>query len=304
MKDLEKLVSMKLPEFAQFEYDYLQQNVHKNLYIEIELDNETWLFGPDNRLIQTHGPRSKNEAAITSFLVRHKESLESLKSYLLLNLAVYSDLLETNSYYLTANHYLAIARFRPLPLGDGDFEVKVYTINESDLKANYKDKIYLGRDFISLENFSRRHFGLDYIAHSVAEQFRILTTKMEANLSDSTESEAHHSFHQEIEGTIAEFNQISHRILESLPGHIPFQADKKEILREANRLIRDVKHILIELRDTLTDWERELYHTFESGFGRYVTKYKKDIQVDINYINAKINGRITDFINGQNLNQF
>ena len=54
--------------------------------------------------------------------------------------------------------------------------------------------------------------------------------------------------------------------------------------------------VLIEMDGVLSEMEQELFEQAKDA-ARYVTKLRKDVTNDINYIMMKVNGRISDSIN-------
>ena len=65
-----------------------------------------------------------------------------------------------------------------------------------------------------------------------------------------------------------------------------------------NHLFRDAKHLLIDMDETLRELEEALIKGPTAHAARYVTMLRKDVENDVNYIMLKVNGRITDSVNG------
>jgi hypothetical protein len=64
-----------------------------------------------------------------------------------------------------------------------------------------------------------------------------------------------------------------------------------------NSRFRELKHLLIEADDVLRETEERLFESAPHA-ARYVTKFRKDVTNDVNYIMLKVNGRISDAVNG------
>jgi hypothetical protein len=69
------------------------------------------------------------------------------------------------------------------------------------------------------------------------------------------------------------------------------------VLLEMNQRFRELKHRLVEADAILQDMEKLLFAKAPHA-ARYVTKLLKDVTNNVNYIMLKVNGRITDAVNG------
>jgi hypothetical protein len=69
------------------------------------------------------------------------------------------------------------------------------------------------------------------------------------------------------------------------------------VLLEVNRAFREMKHVLAEAETVARELEERLLAA-GSGAARYVTKLRKDLANDVNFIMLKVNGRISDAVNG------
>jgi hypothetical protein len=295
MKTIEKIKGMDFPDFPDYAPDSLQQNVLNNLFLEILIDGEKFLISPKNELRITSPKAQKNVEEVFAQILENKDKINRLKWYLIYNLSIYSDLLECNSYLISSNRFLVIARILPQDGKDYDLEVQWYTIDELALQRNYNDKIYIGRDFISFSSFTRDHLGLGTILNSIVTEFFILKDKFyEFEMPKESELE---NYLRDIEQSVLVLSDTSKNVLSSVPGKVHLNSKEKDVLFRANHHFREFKHQLQDIMESLTDWERTLYKSKASKFARYITKFKKDIINNINYINAKVNTRITDFIN-------
>jgi len=209
------------------------------------------------------------------------------------NLAVYSVLLDVNSYFAEQNNYLVLARLRERDSGGRRYEIKFYTHSPRELMTNYKDKIYIGRDFIDLFHFRRKYLGVKELVNSVKDQYEVLLDKAEEKLKEPLE---YKSFFQEMKESVNELRNESLVILQSLPPYLDFDKLKNNDLIEINAQYRTINHFLIELCDEVAEFENLLWNNKENNFVRYVTKYKKDLANAISFFNIKIIGCLNDKI--------
>ncbi len=297
MQNLEKFSQLSGLEIPPITLDHYQQRILDNLYLEFFLGAGRCLITPDFDFMTTAAPTEAEEAALGNILARNTETLTKLKRYLLYNLSLYSSLLETNSYYIALNHHLLISRFVSVDGHPDDYEVKLYTISRTDLPDNYKDKIYLGRDFLSMKSLRREHFGLRHIRNSLQDQNLKLRQRLEKHLTPEVREELESEYLNEISEIIDEFTESANVLLDTVPAFLAADNRPSEEIILANKKFRDLKHILIEVEETIRELET---HMFEMDLMpvRYVTKFRKDVINDINYVMLKINGRISDYVNG------
>ena len=159
--------------------------------------------------------------------------------------------------------------------------------------THYKDKIYIGRDFIDLFQFKRKYLGIKEMIVSLKDQYEVLLDKAEEKLEKPFE---YKSFFQEIKEYVNELSSESLLILQSLPPYLDYSKLKGEDLIDINAQYRSINHYLIELRDEVAEFDNLLRFKKEIGFVRYVTKYKKDLTNIISYFNIKINGCLSEKI--------
>ena len=269
-------------------YDDLHYNVLKHLYLELGTGPVLFLLSPSYTVIN---PTPNEE--INNFIRKEESVLNHIKEYIMQNLTVYSVLLDVNSYFIEQNNYLVLARLREKDSGGRCYEVKYYTHSPRELLTNYKDKIYIGRDFIDLFQFKRKHFGVKKIFDSLKDQYEVLLDKAEEKLKKPME---YKSFFQEIKEYLNELRSESLLILQSLPPYIDFNKVKSEELVDINAQYRGINHFLIELNDEVAEFESNLRFKKENEFVRYVTKYKKDMSNSISFFNIKINGYLSEII--------
>jgi len=288
VEELSKLDITTLPQLESFLFDDLQQKALKHLYLELGTGPVLYLLSPSYSVINP----TPNET-ISDFLRKKENILNYMKEYLIQNLKVYSVLLDVNSYFVEQNNFLLLARLREKDSGGRRYEVKYYTHSPRELMTHYKDKIYIGRDFIDLFQFKRKYFGIKEMIVSLKDQYEILLDKAEEKLEKPFE---YKSFFQEIKEYVNELSSESLLILQSLPPYLNYSKLKGEDLIDINAQYRSINHYLIELRDEVAEFDNLLRFKKETGFVRYVTKYKKDLTNIISYFNIKINGYLSEKI--------
>jgi len=288
VEELSRLDEKSLPPLKPILLDDLHQNVLKNLYLELGTGPVLYLLSPSYSVMSP----TPNET-INDFISAKENLLNYLKEYIVQNLAVYSVLLNVNSYFAEQNSCLVLARLRERDSGGRRFEIKFYTHSLRELLSNYRDKIYIGRDFIDLFHFKRKYLGVKEIIVSAKDQYEVLLDKAEEKLSEPLE---YKSFFQEIKESASELQSESFAILQSLPPYLDFNKLKSKDLIEINAQYRTINHFLIELTDVVAEFENLLRFKKETSFVRYVTKYKKDLANAISFFNIRVNGSLTDKI--------
>lgn len=288
IEELSKIDTKKLPTLRSFLFDDLHQKVLKNLYLELGTGPVLYLFSPSYSVVNP----TPNET-VNDFIQKKDILLDYIKEYIVQNLAVYSVLLDVNSYFVEQNNFLVLARLKERDSGGRRYEIKFYTHSPRELMTHYKDKIYIGRDFVDLFHFKRKYFGVKELIVSIKDQYEFLLDKAEEKLKNPLE---YKSFFQEIKEYVSELHSESLLILQSLPPYLDFKKSSGEDLLDINAQYRTINHYLIELNDEVAEFENLLHFKKETNFVRYVTKYKKDLANIISYFNIKINGWLTERI--------
>lgn len=288
IEELSKLEVKKLPPLLSFLLDDLHQKVLKNLYLELGTGPVLYLLSPSYSVINP----TPNET-INDFIQKKESILNYIKEYIIQNLAAYSVLLDVNSYFIEQNNYLVLARLRERDSGGRKYEIKFYTHSPRELMTHYKDKIYIGRDFIDLFHFRRKYFGVRELILSIKDQYETLLDRAEEKLKNPL---AYKSYFQEIKESVNELRKESLQILQSLPPYLDLDNLAGEDLIDINAQYRTINHYLIELNDEVAEFESLLRYKKEIDFVRYVTKYKKDLANIISYFNIKVNGFLTQKI--------
>jgi len=284
MNEVEELLKLdvdSLPKLKSGLFDDLHQKVLKNLYLELGSGPVLYLLSSSYNVINP----SPNEV-IDELITKRTDILNYIKEYICQNLTVYSVLLDVNSYFIEQNNYLLLARLRERDSGGRRYEIKYYTHSPLELVKNYKDKIYIGRDFIDLFQFKRKYFGIKEFISSLKDQNDVLLEKAEQKMRRPVK---YKSFFQEISEYVNELHSESFDTLQSLPPYLDIDKLSGNDLIDINAQYRSISHYLIELRDEVEEFENLLFKS-EDSYARYVTKYKKDIANLISYFNIKING--------------
>ncbi len=297
METLKKIAQIDLMKVPRIHLDGFQQEIRKNIYLEFFLEKCRVLITPDHNYIATGETSTEEEAGLDVILKTHKNLLEKFKDYLQYDLCYYSALLETNSYYLSMNQHLLIARLVTIDDSPDSFLIKLYTISQSDLPENYSDKIYLGRDRISLKTTHRDHFGVKFMRNSLIKQFIRMKERLQKDLPEFEYNELDIEYLSEMEDTIGDFAELAMEVEKKFPVEISSKTLEEEGLIIANSMFRNMKHLLVEMDYSLREIQGKMFSQNFTHAVRYVTKFSKDITNDINYIMFKINGRISDSIN-------
>jgi len=288
VEELSKLDLTKIPPLEGQLFDDLHQKALKNFYFELGEGSILFLFSPSYSVISPTPNETVNE-----FIRKKEDVLNRFKEYIMYNLSEYSVLLDVNSYFVEQNSFMILARLRERDSGGRLYEIKFYTHSPHELITNYKDKIYIGRDFIDLFNFKRKHYGLKESIGSLKDQYDIVMDRAEEKLKKPLR---YKSFFQEIKESVNELYEESMSIIQSLPKEIKFANISYQDMVEINAQYRTINHYLIELNDEVAEFENLLRFRNENYFVRYVTKYKKDLSNMISLFNIKINGCFSENI--------
>ena len=295
MKTLGALVERESFAVPAFALDNFQKKVREGLHLEFFLARGRLILTPHLSFLATAEATPSEEEQVRSILAEKQDLLEQLKLYLLYNLSLYSALLETNSYFVAVNEHRLICRF--LPYDPGTCEVKLYTVPPGDPLERYGDRIYLGRDCLPLDSPRRPHLGLPYLRRSLGEQLAKLRSRLGRDGRAGERAALEKEFVEDLQELVEEFAQKADAFLGTYPAEISSRALRPETLLEVNREFREMKHVLADAEALAREMEER---TLSSGshVARYVTKFRKDLINDVNYIMLKVNGRISDAVNG------
>ena len=295
MKTLSALVEREAFEVPAFALDHFQKKVREGLHLEFFLARGRLILTPHLAPLTTSEASPAERERVAAILDEKQDLLEQLKLYLLYSLSLYSALLETNSHHIALNEHRVISRF--LPYEPGVCEVKVYTQPPGDPVERYGDRIYLGRDCLPLDSPRRPHLGLGYLRRALPEQIVKLKSRLERHATAAERTSLGEEFVADLEDLAEEFGKKADRLLRTCPPGISSTALAPEALLEVNRDFRELKHVLSEAEIVVREMEERLLET-GSDAARYVTKLRKDLTNDVNYIQMKVNGRISDVVNG------
>jgi hypothetical protein len=298
MRSLDAVLELFAAKTPDIPLDHFQSRILGGLHLEFLLRDCRVLFTPNMRYLTTGEPTPEEEAKLQSVIEDRPDLLEGLGRYLVYNLSLYSALLETNSYLIALNNHLLISRFVGSAFGESILEVKLYTLSQQDLLAHYDDKIYLGRDFLSLELARRDHFGLGFLRESLKEQLGKLRVRLDKLLGKELRARIEREYLDGLDESIEEFRSLADGVLKHYPAEISSKTVGPEALLAINRSFREMKHVLMDMDETLRELEERLFKGRTTRAARYVTKLRKDVGNNVNYIMVKVNGRITDCVNG------
>jgi hypothetical protein len=294
MKTLRALVEREAFETPAFSLDHFQQRVREHLHLEFFLERGRLILTPHLAPLTTAEASADELEQVRAILEDKQDVLEQLKLYLLYDLSMYSALLETNSHHIALNQHRVICRF--LPYRAGTCELKLYTQPPGDPVARYGDRIYLGRDCLPLDCPRRPHLGLGYLRQSLPEQIARLAARLEKHAAPRERGVFEREFRGDLAELVADFAERADRVLRGYPSELS-TALETEVLLEVNREFREMKHVLAEAEAVARELEARLLAA-GSDAARYVTKLRKDLANDVNFIMLKVNGRISDAVNG------
>lgn len=294
MQILNSILNRESLPVPDFHLDRFQLGILQEMHLEFFFARCRFLITPNFRSLVTGDASREELSELEAVLSQRQSVLGQLKRSLIYSLALHSALLETNSYFIAVNQNLLIARF----VGwESAFEVKLYTLRPEDLPARYGDKIYLGRDLLRLEGPGRGHFGLRFLRNSLREQLPKLERRLAAHADAALRADLEREFLGDLRELFDDFSAGADAILSGFPSNVGAPPLEEERLLDCNRRFRELKHVLLEADEVLEEMEDRLFER-GSDAARYVTKLHKDVTNDVNYIMLKVNGRISDAING------
>lgn len=296
MNNLRQLLDRPAAEPPAARLDAFQSGVMSSLHLEFFFDESRFLISPAGRIVTIGKPRPEEEDRVTEMIEGGKAQIAHVRKWIGYHLALHSALLESNSYTIASNQNLIIVRFVPMEKKTDHFEVKLYTIHPDDLPANYKDKLYLGRDFLAFNTEDKAHFGLGFFRDSLAEQFQKMRERVQLYAPESERKELEREYMGEIQELVTDFSRASSTLQKSMPPRITTTLPPADLIK-AGEQFRELKHILIEVQESVREMERRLNEGDFSRPARYVTKFKKDVNNIIHYILLRINSRITAALN-------
>lgn len=284
MELLDALQSIKntgLDSVPGIKHTNLFRRVRDNFYFEFVMAGEKVLYSPCHILL-----RGEEPIALNDFITSSEGFLEQLKVFLIDNLFVFTAIVEANSYYLSSNQDIFIARL--LHYEGSRILVKFYSHNANEIAEAYDDKIYIGRDLIDLCKFSKKHFGLDSAFQSLADQNQKLQERAKIKLRYYDDYKK--QYLDEISYLSLEIKGEMEKRLKSIPEGPEKLSGIK--LQDISDHLLYLQNIVIELRDFTAEFEYLLRKREEKSFVRQLTKFTVDIKNTIKYLN-KLNYFIT-----------
>jgi hypothetical protein len=110
-------------------------------------------------------------------------------------------------------------------------------------------------------------------------------------------AELQREFLGDLQEQVDEVSLKADAILGSYPAALPPARLRESQLLEVNHRFRELKHLLLDADALLQEMEQRLFRRAPDA-ARYVTKMRKDVGNDASYIQLKVNGRISDAVNG------
>jgi len=264
----------RLENYPKIVYSNIYEKVLNNFHFEFNINGENFLYSPFYTQL-LGAPYTE----LTSFIAENEQFFDSLKEYILNSLFVYCALVEENSYYLSSSQSVFIARM--IHKRDHRFEVKFYSHYEDELLQSYKDKIYIGRDFLNLRKFERKYLGLKKYFLSLQEQNDKMQERAKHKIRFLEDYEK--PYLNEIEYLVKEvFRDSMERVKlfrETTIHKIP-TIKLKDVLDS----VIYIQNLMIELRDFTNEFETKLRQRDETDFVKYLTKFAKDLKDALGYL--------------------
>lgn len=278
LEELKEIKDKPLTNYPKIVYSNLFKKTLENFHFEFELDEGNYLFSPF--YTQLIGEKHQE---LEDFVAGNEVFLDSLKEFILDSLYVYSALVEENSYYLLNPHSVLVARL--IHKRELRFEVKFYAHYEEELLSNYKDKIYIGRDFINLKKFERKYLGLKKYFLSLIEQNDKIQARAVQKLRyfDDYKKNFLDEINDLIQEAVSDSMERIKLFKETKLADIP-KAKTMDVLDNIFYLL----HLMTELREFTQEFEATLRQREENDFVKYLTKFSKDLIDGIRYMRKLI----------------
>lgn len=289
MKVLKTFSGKKLENYPQLVYSNLYKRVLDNVHFEFSTKKEKILFSPLYTLLRGDAPPD-----LVDFVTNNETFLDSLKEFIINSLFFYSAIIEVNSYHLSNPQSIMIIRLSHNT--DQKFEVKFYTHFQDELLDAYKDKIYIGRDFIDLERFEREHLGLVNNFASLTLQNKKIQERAKNKLRYYDDYKK--PYLDEINYLINETSSDSRERITLFPGPSIAKIPKVKLNQVLDNILY-LQNLLIELKDFLHEFEEKLRLGEENNFVKYLIKFAKDIDDDIIYLRKlsfQVHLKISNFL--------
>lgn len=288
IETLNKFDGKKLSNFPEIKYSNLYKKVSNNFYFEFIVNNDKYLFSPYYSLL-----RGAKLQELIDLVSRNEIFLDSLKKYITNSLFAYSAIIEENSYYLMKPQSIIISRM--ISKDTFNYEIKFYTHYDDELLNTYSDKIYIGRNFINLEEFEQKSLGLEDNFLSLIEQNIKIQERAKQKLKDFNAYKK--PYLNEIEYMINETATDALNRIKYFPEKKLSEISKIKI-NEILDSILYIHNLMIELKDFTQEFENKLRLKEENNFVKYLTKFSKDLITDIRYLrklSSQIHLKISNF---------
>ncbi len=263
-----------LTNFPEIKYSNLYKKVLNNFYFEFVSDKEKFLFSPLYTLLIGEPP-----ADFRDFLSQNNLFFDSLKSFIVNALFIYSSIIEENTYYISDPQSIFIARM--ITHGDGKFELKFYSHNEDELQNSYSDKIYIGRDFINIHQFERKYLGLKSLYLSFIEQNKKIQERAKHKLRYYKDYKK--PYLNEIDYSVKEMVSDSIDRIKMTPETKIIDISTVKLIETLDNILY-LQNLMTELRELNIEFENKLRMNKEIGFAKYLTKFSKDLKNGILYL--------------------
>ena len=285
---LKRVSKDRLPGYPKIIFSNLFKRVRDNFYLEFVLEDQHYLYSSSHLLI-----RGEAHPRLEELVEQSRAFLDALKDFILASLFVYSAIIEENSYYLSSSSNVLICRITHAR--DAKFDLRFYSHNKGEILSFYHDKIYIGRDFIDLENFYRENLGLSVRFQSLLHQEKKIQERAKSKLKALKNYRK--PFLNEITYLTNELVKEALERIEICNGN-QLSDLKKSRLNDILDSIIYIQNLMLELRDFLSEFARELRKDGETQFVKYITKFSKDVSDDIRYLrklSAQIHLKISNY---------
>ena len=263
-----------LTNFPEIKYSNLYKKIVNNFYFEFVSDKEKFLFSP--LYILLFGEPS---AEFREFLSRNNSFFDSLKVFIINSLFIYSAIIEENTYYLSDPQSIFIARV--IPHGDGKFELKFYSHYKDELQNSYNDKIYIGRDYIDINQFERKHLGMKGLYLSFIEQNNKIQERAKHKLRYYKDYKK--PYLNEIDYSVKEMVSDSLDRIEMTPETKIRDISTVKLIATLDNILY-LQNLMTELRELNIEFGNKLRISKEDNFAKYLTKFSKDLKNGILYL--------------------
>ncbi|UCH96462.1 MAG: hypothetical protein JSV88_06335 [Candidatus Aminicenantes bacterium] len=271
---LKEFKNKPLENYPKIIYSNLYKKALEGFHFEFELAEGNYVFSPFYTLLI-----GEKHQELVDFVANSEVFLDSLKEFILNSLYIYSALVEENSYCMLNPTSIFIARL--IHKRELRFEVKFYTHYEDELLDNYKDKIYIGRDFINLRKFERKYLGLKKYFLSLIEQNDKIQDRAKQKLRYFEDYKKPYldEINYLVQETVSDSMERIKFFKETKLADIP-KAKLAEVMDNVLYLL----NLLIELREINREFENKLRLREENDFVKYLNKFLKDLIDGILYL--------------------